>query len=87
MHLTGGLLFILSGLGHLAYNGKIITSVLKNALKAKGFKPSWPLAAALVLNLFVYAGTAAKLPPMEFVISSYKSLKQGGGPANRPGGL
>lgn len=75
LHITGGLLFLIFGLGHVAFNWRSLWVGFKR-LSAAGLKSAWPILAALALNAFIVAGTLNHIQPIEAVLNVYKQAKQ-----------
>ena len=75
LHITGGLLFLAFGLGHVFFNWRGLWVGLKR-LSATGLKSAWPIVAALALNAFIVAGTLNHIQPIEAVLNIYKEAKQ-----------
>lgn len=73
LHITGGFLFIVAGIWHTALNLRALSTYVKRAfsINAKSFAP---LASALLVTAFVYAGTVYEIAPMRAVLSFGKSI-------------
>ena len=75
LHITGGLLFFITSLWHIALNWKPIVSYMKQRAAAMRLMPV-PVAAALGICLFVYAGTLAGVPPMRQLVTWNQDIKE-----------
>lgn len=75
LHIVSGILFLAFGLWHTALNWRGIVSGFKKAASIS-LKSSWPVLAALALNIFVVAGTLNHIQPIEEVLTVYKEAKQ-----------
>lgn len=87
LHITGGFLFIATGIWHTVLNFRALSSYLKRSvsLNAKSFVP---LGAAVIVTAFVYAGTVYEIAPMQAVLDFGKSVslmlaQSGGSPVPR----
>ncbi len=67
IHITVGTLFILALALHIYYNWRPITAYLKNKAKQMTFFTR-SFNIALIISLYVAAGTLYNLPPMNYVL-------------------
>lgn len=75
LHLNLGALFLLAGIFHLVYNWKLVTAYLKDKAKhMKIFTPNFNLA--LIVTVFVAAGTLLNVPPMSTLVSIGASITE-----------
>ncbi len=78
LHLNLGILLVLAGVLHTIYNWGPITMYLKNrARRLKVFTTDFNVA--LLIAVFVAAGTYFRIPPMSTVIDASESVKDAAG--------
>lgn len=75
IHITVGLLFLLSGFVHIWLNWKPITNYMKNAAREMVVLTA-PMVISLVLVLFVTVGTLLHIPPMQQVLTLNEHIKE-----------
>jgi len=75
LHITSGFLFLAFGLWHTALNWRGLLAGFKKAARIS-LKSSWPVWAALALNIFIVAGTLNHIQPIEGILTVYKEAKQ-----------
>lgn len=75
VHITGGLLFMVASIWHIALNLKAITNYMKHHA-ADMLRMPIPVLTALGICLFVYGGTLANLPPMKQLVSWNLDIKK-----------
>lgn len=75
LHITSGILMCLFCVWHILLNRKPLIAGLKK-LASGAYKASWPLAAALLLNIFLIIGTIYQVAPMHQMLSFYSETKK-----------
>lgn len=74
VHLTSGFLFLVFGLWHAIKNWAVLANGFKK-MASSGWEAVLPVLAAMALNIFIVAGTLARVPPMEQVLSHFRHTK------------
>ena len=74
LHITGGLLFMVTGIWHMVLNWKPMLSYMTKKVKEYAGMPV-PVLGSLAITVFVYAGTLLGLPPMAQVMQWNEAIK------------
>ncbi|WP_027180339.1 DUF4405 domain-containing protein [Maridesulfovibrio bastinii] len=77
IHITSGILFLVSSIIHTVLNWKLILNYIKGTSKASGLKNP-ALMASLLITAFITFGTVAGLPPMKQILDFSSFLKNQG---------
>lgn len=74
-HLTASTVFLVVSIFHLYFNYRALLSYIRNKAQ-KGLRRPVELAAALLIAVFLVAGTVAELPPWSYILQGSKHLRQ-----------
>ncbi len=85
VHIVSSLLFLLAGVFHTVYNGRVLVGYIKKK-GAKGLRMKRELAAASALLLLALAGGILELPPVDRLMVFNERLKDSwiGSPEHEP---
>ncbi len=75
LHITGGVLFLISGLWHLILNSKVILFHIKKSILKHSASPA-PILIALIINIFFFAGTLYAIQPLKQIIVWKDDIKK-----------
>lgn len=73
IHITGGFLFACTAIWHTVLNLRSLVAYIRKSA-TRDWKNVAPLATALLVTVFVYAGTVYGLEPMNTVLTAPKQL-------------
>ncbi len=75
LHITGGVLFLITGLWHLLLNSKVILFHIKKSILKHSASPV-PILIALVVNIFFFAGTLYAIQPLKQILVWKDDIKK-----------
>ena len=75
LHITGGVLFLITGLWHLLLNGKVILFHIKKSILKHSASPV-PILIALVVNILFFAGTLYAIQPLKQILVWKDDIKK-----------
>ncbi len=75
LHITGGVLFLITGFWHLLLNGKVILFHIKKSILKHSASPA-PILIALIVNIFFFAGTLYAIQPLKQILVWKDDIKK-----------